>query len=240
MGSTPPSRSASSSTSDVRYERKFTVTHASLREVELIVRLHRSLFRVAYPPREINNIYFDTPGMTAYREHTSGSSDREKTRIRWYGAAHGSIAKPVLEFKGKRGLVNFKRSERLPAFSFHGAHADRDYVGTCRAHGVADDVVDHLRSRRPVLLNRYRRQYFETADRRVRLTIDFDLRFSDLRDRPHARRDVYAEENLIVVELKYRRDDEPHGAAAASELPFRLDRLSKYVRGVQRLTGWTE
>lgn len=240
MGPTRPSPSANSSSEHVRYERKFTAAQVPVREIELTVRLHPSLFRVAYPPREINNVYFDTPGMSSYHEHTNGSANRRKTRIRWYGSAHGQVSKPILEFKGKRGLVNFKRSERLPAFLFEGTVNDSSMIAMCRENGTSPDVIDHLASRRPVLFNRYRRQYFETADRLVRLTIDHELQFADLRDRPHCRRATFAEEGLVVIELKYRRDHERHGALAASELPFRLDRLSKYVRGVQRLAGWTE
>jgi len=240
MEPTRPSPSASSSSEHVRYERKFTATHVPVREIELLVRLHPSLFRVAYPPRDINNLYFDTLGMSSYREHTNGSANRRKTRIRWYGAAQGQVTKPVLEFKGKRGLVNFKRSENLPAFRFDGELNEEGLVAACRASDTPLEVIDHLASRRPVLFNRYRRQYFETADRRVRLTIDYELRFADLGDRPQARQATFVEEGLVVIELKYRRDDERHGGIAAAELPFRLDRLSKYVRGVQRLTGWTE
>lgn len=240
MGPNRPSPSASSSSEHVRYERKFTAAHVPVREIELMVRLHPSLFRTAYPPRDINNVYFDTPGMSSYHEHTNGSANRRKTRVRWYGAAHGEVNKPVLEFKGKRGLVNFKRSENLPAFRFDGDLRSERLVASCRTYGTPPDVIDHLASRRPVLFNRYRRQYFETADRRVRLTIDHELRFADLGDLPHCRRATFAEDGLVVIELKYRRDDERHGAIAAAELPFRLDRLSKYVRGVQRLTGWTE
>lgn len=240
MGPTPPSPSASSSREHVRYERKFTAAHVPVREIELMVRLLPSLFRVAYPPRDINNLYFDTLGMSSYNDHTNGSANRQKTRIRWYGTAHGEVSKPVLEFKGKRGLVNFKRSEKLPPFRFDGECNGESLIASCRAHGTPPVVIDHLASRRLVLFNRYRRQYFETADRRVRLTIDYELQFADLGDRPHARRAAFAEEGLVVIELKYRRDDERHGVVAAAELPFRLDRLSKYIRGVQRLTGWVE
>jgi hypothetical protein len=146
----------------------------------------------------------------------------------------------MLEFKCKRGLVNFKRSGSLPAFRFDGTFDDKFMVAACREHGTPIDIVDHLASRRPVLFNRYRRQYFETENRAVRLTIDDDLQFADLRDRPHARRTAFAEDGLVVIELKYRPDDECQGVSAAAALPFRLDRLSKYIRGVQRLTGWTD
>lgn len=241
MAPTLHSPSASSSIEGVRYERKFIAAHgASLREVELIVKHHSALFRTAYPPRDINNVYFDTPGMSSYEQHVNGSADRQKTRIRWYGAARGDIAKPVLEIKGKRGLVNFKRSTVLPAMTFDGGLSHERVVACCTRDKSLSPTADHLAGRRPAIFNRYRRQYFETADRKVRLTIDFALEFAGLSDRPNARRAAFVEKGLIVIELKYRRDDEVQGASAAAELPFRLDRMSKYVRGLQRLTGWTE
>jgi len=235
-----PSPSPSSSIEDVRYERKFIAVASSVREVELIVKHHPALFRAAYPPRDINNVYLDTPGMNSYHAHLNGAANRQKTRIRWYGAARGEIAKPVLEKKGKRGLVNYKRSTVLPAMSFDGGLSCDALVTACTRAGASRETTDHLACRRPAIFNRYRRQYFESADRRVRLTIDFSLEFADLGDRPHARRAAFTEDGFIVVELKYRRDDEPFGEFAATALPFRLDRMSKYVRGVQRLTGWAE
>ena len=39
----------------------------------------------------------------------AGASKRQKFRIRWYGEADGSIAKPILEVKRKRGIKRWQK-----------------------------------------------------------------------------------------------------------------------------------
>lgn len=66
-----------------RYERKFTVQGLALSEILALVRRHPAAFREAYPPRMVNNVYFDTPGLNNYYDHVNGAPNRIKTRVRW-------------------------------------------------------------------------------------------------------------------------------------------------------------
>jgi len=178
--------------------------------------------------------------MSSLHAHINGAAKRTKHRIRWYGEARGTVERPVLEQKGKCGLVNFKRSDRLPAFEFDGRSLSSAWVEAWKAAGADPIVVDGLACRHPVLFNRYRRQYFETSDHRVRLTIDFDLHFEGLDNRPHPNRTRFQEDGLVIIELKYDHAEEPSGQHTASAFPFRLDKMSKYVRGLHRLAGWSQ
>jgi len=81
-------------------------------------------------------------------------------------------------------------------------------------------------------VNRYRRHYFCSSDRKVRLTIDSDLTF--YRFERHANcflRRVHVPA-LVVLELKYSDAASTEAASVANQLPFRMTRMSKYVFGL--------
>ena len=71
---------------NLRYERKFIADRLALAEVLALVKRHPAAFREAYPARNVNNLYLDSPDLRDYRDHVNGIAHRTKTRIRWYGA----------------------------------------------------------------------------------------------------------------------------------------------------------
>ncbi|WP_372806533.1 polyphosphate polymerase domain-containing protein [Pontiella sp.] len=218
-----------------RYERKMLPPGTDPASVELRIRMHPAGFREVYPPREVNNLYLDTLGRADYFEHVQGVTSRCKTRIRWYGALDGPIARATLELKIKRGAVGRKESYPVADFALnHAADADalRSVLNTLQAPAAVRAAVE---LRRPSLVNRYARRYYLSADGLVRLTLDTKLQYFDPRNtaRPlgHPVRDV----QTLVVELKYASDHAPQAAAIVNRLPFRISRCSKYVEGVRRL-----
>jgi hypothetical protein len=220
----------------LRYERKFVADGSGLPETLALVRRQRALFRPTFPDRMINNVYFDSPELKDYFAHVGGAAERAKTRVRWYGELAGRVAAPTLEIKFKRGLVSGKKSFRLAAWSFDAAPspAAESLAQSLAAAGLAEDVRAALCHRAPVLLNRYRRFYFQSADGRFRLTVDGELQFAAW----SGGRLALARVPGVIVEIKY----EPRHADAVEritgELPFRLTRSSKYVLGVERVLAF--
>ena len=106
MGTEPPARP------DLRYEVKSVLPATELPTVRAWLRVHPAGFRVAYPPRRVHSIYFDTPDRMGFRENLSGAARRRKLRLRWYGDAAREV-NATLEMKCKEGLLGWKESERL-------------------------------------------------------------------------------------------------------------------------------
>jgi hypothetical protein len=218
-----------------RYERKFVVDGLVLAEVLALVRRHPAVFREAYPPRFVNNIYLDSHGRSDYHDNIVGVANRSKTRVRWYGPLSGQIAKPVLERKLKRGLISGKLTYVLPGIAVNG--------GTLQPllKSAFDDALlpERLRSdlfqREPSLFNRYQRYYFLSGDGRFRLTVDTELQFG----RGSASNGLGA--TLIpfaqaqILELKFGPSEAEVADRVTDSLPFRLARCSKYVLGIGRL-----
>ncbi len=213
-----------------RYERKFVVEGMPSGEVESIL-LRRASFREIFHLRWVNNIYLDGPEMSSLLDNVNGLSERLKTRIRWYGDFFGHIERPTLERKLKQGLLGRKETYALEAFDLNPGFDAAEISRWCARSQLPDRVRVELRRRGSVLVNRYKRRYFQSADRRFRFTVDsgilyqavrcFDNRLLQWRRHPD-----------VVVELKYAASDDAESASITADLPFRLCRSSKYVGGL--------
>ncbi len=215
-----------------RYERKFAITGASLAEVEHHVRHHPALFFPEYSSRVVNNIYLDSPDLRNYHQNVNGHSHRSKLRARWYGPLFGPVPQAVLEMKCKRGHVGTKLSARLAPFEFEQQVSAHDVRRWLETSSLPENFHQEVRRAEPMLVNQYRRQYFRSGDRHVRLTIDSKLAF--FRFQRHANSFLTRAEvsTLVVLELKYADAASEIAAAVASQLPFRMTRMSKYVFGL--------
>lgn len=220
---------------DWRHERKFAVTDVGHPEVSWAVRLHPARFARAYPDRYVNNLYLDSPDRRCFADALAGLPERVKYRIRWYGDLTGSVAQPVFEVKHRRGTAGSKQAFPLAAF----AVSRGQRLAVARERIAAAALPPALRERvaelRLQLLNRYRREYWISADGLLRLTLDTELEFVAVGAGRNSLARRWLEHEHTVLELKYAVEHDERGRWAASRLPFRLTRSSKYVRGVERV-----
>ena len=222
---------------DFRFERKLHAVDMSLSQVQLLVKTHPAHFITPYPARWINNVYFDTPKRDAYQAHVKGSADRQKYRIRWYGDRLGHIEKPVLEIKGKRGIVGTKLHYRLKPFEFDGG-LDFDQVRRDAIDGeLTQKMTGVFSTLTPAIFNRYWRHYYVTSDHRFRLTVDTKLTFRTIDGYEYTHQNFYEEKRLTIIEIKYDQSDDDAAERIIATLPFRVSKFSKYIMGVSKMSG---
>ncbi len=217
-----------------RFERKFVTQHLSEAEVIMRIRQHPSFFSEIYSGRQINNIYFDTPGLQFYYDNISGSPLRKKVRIRWYGESLNEVQKPILEFKHKSGLTGWKRSFLLSDFRVTGQERGDFFQRIFCQSNLPEEIIFELRQLEPVILNRYFRRYFQSHDKRFRFTVDSNLRYRDFRKPSHADLQGNYDHWNRILELKYSFDHDVDAQFILNQLPIRLSKSSKYVNGVAR------
>ena len=218
-----------------RHEYKIPCDTNQLSDIEVWVRLHPAHWRVSYLPRQINNVYFDSPDLADLNANLSGVGLRQKLRMRWYGPDKSCSTTAQLELKCKQGLAGWKETEPVTQ-------------SLELSHGTWPDLVNRLRDsvteraqlwlahhQVPVLINSYKRSYFETPDGMIRLTIDTQLRAYDQRLSlaPNLDREVL-QPNSVIVELKAPVDNKStHRLMRLLESgPARTDRFSKYLHGM--------
>ena len=214
-----------------RYELKLLCPAHMAAQTRMWMRRHPAGFRVAYPPRRVNSIYLDTPGLSRLTANLDGLAVRSKLRLRWYGNAL-TVIHPHLELKHRNNLLG--RKEQIPL------SCDLDLRGPWST--ILGNVLAclepswRLRFRsttQPTLLNRYLREYYVTPDGAVRVTLDteqiaYDQRFSA---RPNMRCRLPIED-VVVIEIKADEIYADRIQEIANAFPISRTRNSKYAKGL--------
>lgn len=218
---------------DYRYERKSRIETFTGKELENLLQLHPFSFRKIHNPRNVNNIYFDSHDFNDYHDNVDGSFKRVKARIRWYGPLLGDIINPNIELKIKLGSLGTKWLHPLPAFRIVKHAFDcQKIMQTLNAAELPPGILGWLNLRRPVLLSCYHRNYYLSASKKFRVTIDSNMLSYRIR-RPIDRL-MCKQKDLTstIMELKYAKEDDAEAHAFFQSLPFRITRMSKYISGV--------
>ena len=220
----------------LRHELKLVSDEEAYPEVRMALRLERAGIRTLHPPRVVQSLYLDTAFQRALEENLAGLSRREKLRVRWYGERTSAV-EAVLEKKCRENALGWKESVRLPGAL--------DVAGRARHAFVAElagrvDVAWRVRlaGLEPAQWVRYRREYFTSADRRVRLTLDRELAFLDQRRLARLADDERTPSpRVLVLELKCAPEDLDEARAIVDRLPIPPGRCSKFVLAAAPLSG---
>ncbi len=216
-----------------RFERKFLAEGLDYPEVEALVKWHPRMFREIYRPRWVNNIYLDTESLESFFDNVDGVGHRNKVRIRWYGDLFGHIEEPILELKIKRGYLGNKKSFPLAPFQLNPSATAGDVKALFQNSELPEGLKNHLLSLRPRLVNRYWRKYFLSADGQFRITLDRKLSFRRFQAINQGFLQQSRWDKAVILELKYGFDQEKASHQVASYFPFRVNRISKYVVGME-------
>jgi len=216
-----------------RYERKFPVSNTTHFQLGSLIQNHPKLFSEIYHERWINNIYFDTPSFDFFQDNQSGKSDRKKVRIRWYGKLLGLIENPILEVKIKNGLAGSKKSYVLPPFSINGEGNLKPIRNLFEKADLPDEINLLVNSLKPTLINRYRRKYFLDYSKNFRLTLDHQMSYFDVQSSIVKLNGEIKHRGRNVLELKYELRHDQLAPYYTSYFPFRMNKHSKYVNGIE-------
>jgi hypothetical protein len=223
--------------SDLRHELKFACHAGSVDALRTALRLDRAGLGVLFPPRRVQSLYLDTTFGRALEENLAGIGQRRKLRFRWYGAGAQRV-RGTLELKCRENTLGWKETLALMdevQVEGAGRHAFVQEL----ARGAPPAWSERLHhGLEPAQWVAYTREYFTTADRRVRVTLDQDLALCDqrLRARLSARARSPAP-NLAVLELKCSQDDVEAAEELVARLPIQLGRCSKFVLASQAADG---
>lgn len=207
----------------MRYERKFRIEDIDYHQILQVFRLHPSGLRPLHDIRQINNIYFDTPQLTTYKDNVMGLAERKKFRVRWYGEEITNVQKPLLEIKQRLSEIGLKFHHAVSEFSLDNL---QQLIREVNQKSGSDALL------MPVLLNSYKRAYYSTNDEKFRLTLDWDLSYTGLLGTPNFKKHHIKEYNVSIVEIKYDIQHEADVDRVVQYLPFRRTKNSKYVTGV--------
>jgi hypothetical protein len=222
---------------ELRYELKMVYDGLQLFEMRRWVRSHCGGFITAYPARKVNNIYFDTIDFDTLSDHLSGVSERRKLRYRWYGNTQEQIS-GHLEIKQKLNRLGSKLRQRIAQPLELNSSSWEKIMFILRNHTVGY-FYELLHISNPILINRYDREYYVTADGKIRLTLDYNHKSYDQRFslQPNLR---FAQPMLerAIIEFKTDVENSAELANIIAEFPLRVSQHSKFLDSMDSiLTG---
>ncbi len=218
----------------MRYERKYRIDKMQASAVKQTIKMMPHGFKKAFENRIVNNIYFDDPDYVKLRENRDGIANRNKLRVRWYGEVLENDL--TLEIKGKKNDLGTKEHFKI----------DLNFVQNLSELTEKVKVASRKKDAKiyPVIMNQYERSYFVTADQKIRITVDEQLRFFPLFNKSLStsleevkvfRKHLWYETPSIILEMKYDKDAFERANKIGQVLPFRLTKYSKYAMGLQHL-----
>jgi SPX domain protein involved in polyphosphate accumulation len=194
-----------------RYERKFYFPNKDEISLESIIKTNPYGFREIYHERQVNSIYYDTISFDNFWDNENGHENRAKLRIRWYGEKPEPNRDAFIEIKIKRGLVGSKIREKNE--------------GELQAY-----IREMFKTTEPVLKVSYKRKYFESFDKKIRMTVDYKIKYQGLLKVSSI--NLPYEEIGGVIEIKYDISEDPIVSKITQMFDHRLEKFSKYARGI--------
>ena len=220
---------------DWRYERKFVVEEMSIHEIEHLIKHNPAIFFEIFYERVVNNIYFDSYGMRNYNENLNGNAERVKIRIRWYGKTFGLIKGAILELKIKNNELGDKKTFQLAPFVLDKSFSLDFLQKAFLKSNLPEWLIEELKISHPSLLNTYKRRYFRSANKKYRITLDWNMIFFKIKKSNNNFDERVLDETTKVLEIKYLLKDYETESFISQYFPFRLVAHSKYIKGIDFL-----
>jgi SPX domain protein involved in polyphosphate accumulation len=216
----------------LRHERKFCVESMTKEEVEYCIKMLPEGFTEIHRERFVNSIYLEKSSFKSFFENVDGLPNRTKFRIRWYGQQMGLVETPILELKIKDNQLGTKELYHLKPFELDKHFGQNDLEKSFKLSDLPPQICEELQFLRPVLLNRYRRKYFISANNNYRITLDDGVEFCLLNQHNNSFLKKRIDREHVIVEMKYDCNLDNEARLVTSRLPFRMTKNSKYVQGV--------
>ena len=206
-----------------RFERKWVFKNID-KETLLLSLLNSKLFFIEqFNERVINSIYFDTLSLKSAVDNLDGISDREKHRVRWYGEDTGTLIFPILENKIKKNFQGYKILYKLNKFN-------KKKLSNDTLSSLTEDLnkLLPLKNLQPVSMTSYRRVYLISADKKIRATLDFDLKYKKMINYVEK---FFVNTNDLVLEFKYSSNLDNYLRNLTPGIT-RLSKNSKYINSL--------
>ena len=225
-----------------RYEIKFISYSHKYNLIKNLIKMNDYNFHKQYNDRIINNLYFDSKDFKAFNDNLSGSSVRFKTRYRWYedkSISSDKANKGNLEFKFKKNIFGYKKIFNVDDLDISNNIDWKTIKKKINQSLSKEYKILFEKNSEQILINQYNREYFISSNRKIRVTLDSNIKiFDQMRsiDKPNFSRKSFSQD-YIVVEFKTNKSDGKFLKNLKLNLPIKASRNSKYVNGIRSITG---
>jgi hypothetical protein len=155
-----------------RLEVKEVFKTKDLNLLDRAIKLSGFSFRKTFPTRRVNSVYFDTIKMDLLTQSLEGNRDRKKIRVRWYGEEKKEYD-ATLEFKNKEGAVSWKNLYEKQVIV---NPTEASWDSFLKYDSEKLHLMNTFKTYLPASIVSYKRDYYESKNKKIRITIDQDLR----------------------------------------------------------------
>ena len=200
-----------------RIEKKFVL--GKYKEDYLKKILIISGFRKSFSSRYVSSIYLDTLNFDFAKDNINGVSKRKKIRFRWYNDDYSNI---YLEEKNKQNFLVKKIVNKTTNFE-----SNEKLVQNLKIYFSSLKKTYNNFNYRFVLKTNYFRSYWISDDKRIRATIDTNLKVSPINDLSRK-----LELNDTILEFKFSPSNERsfRNLFFKNYLNLRSKKYSKYLQ----------
>lgn len=191
---------------------------------------------------DVHSIYFDSPNFKCYHEKIEGIMFRKKPRLRAYTREFNENSNLFLELKRKNGEVILKDRALMDFNSAKKFFEDPFSLNNLESinKNFANEFLFQYANynMKPVVLVSYKRKpFFSKFDKRFRLTFDFDIEVSEVRDFDFSKKGVLVDENLVVMEVKFNGAMPRWFHEIIEKYSLNKDTFSKYCSAIDMIYG---
>ena len=204
----------------MRFEKKYKTPYnirSELRNIFLIKNTKES-----FPTRRICSIYYEMNDYRSFLDSEDGDMNRTKIRVRFYNKKY---REGKIEFKIKESELGFKKYQNIDD-----SIRENGYKLISFKKDEFIKIPKRINNYFPILIVEYTRDYYETKDKSIRFTYDYDITYrSVLRMRK-----FLLGEN--VLEVKYNKDtfyNSDDWNEIKEEFDLNLSRFSKFCKGIE-------
>ena len=208
-----------------RIERKFIIGLINNDFFEKILKLN--CFHNPFKNRTVNSIYFDTNDYSFLRANIDGVSFRKKIRVRWY---NNDLNNFFFEEKVKRNFLVSKKIEKIN-FLFN-IKSFQDSLNNYLNSEINNNFTDS--NYKIILKTNYKRSYWLSNDKKIRATIDTNLKTSPGYD---LGKNIYLSESILEFKYLPRYENYFRNFFKEIESGLRAVKYSKYVRSFFELNN---
>ena len=175
------------------------------------IKLHKFNFFKEYEDRNVNNIYFDSLNYKAFNDNLIGIPSRLKVRYRWYGNLFSENKKNEgsLEFKFKKNIYGYKKVFKINNLTLNPNSNWSDIKNKILKTLTPEYKILFNRNSEKILINQYKREYFISKNKKLRITLDKNIKIFDQRftfEKPNFKFKNYTQDHL-VIEFKFNKED---------------------------------
>ena len=201
---------------DMRLEKKFIYQNGDTTYKSFLI---NGMFKKIYPNRKINSVYFDCENLKNVWDNINGFGKRIKIRLRWYNQL---LNKEVfLEEKKKINLMTVKNVKSLGVFK--DILELKKFIKKNLSHEKL--ILNKHLNLSEVLTVSYDREYYQDISKKLRVTIDKNIKiFKDIDLKP-----IEIEKHIIEIKYHPKHLKFCNDFVLKNNLNNRNQKYSKYV-----------